>query len=135
MRRKDLDRLVSLGCIECEHHSDTHVEDIEHFPVGNLAIFLKETEDWKNLPAAFLDLYAHALVKDTRYVLVESASRDVSHTVDIAITDDIQHLLHIDACRSQGNFSKAFLLRELRIFFLKIQLIVREYFTNKAEAV
>ena len=50
MRTEDVYSLVRFGTVEGEDHTDTHIEDIEHLPVGYLAVFLEEMEDREYFP-------------------------------------------------------------------------------------
>ena len=112
---ENVDGLAGLGGVHRQHHADAHVEDVEHLPVGNLAVFLKEAEDRKNLPSPFTDLYSLAFLEDPRDVLVETAAGDVGDSMDIQLTDNIQDLLHIDSRRGQRHKAERLVSTELRL--------------------
>ena len=120
MGSEDVDCLLSLGLIHSEHHSYTHIVDVEHFAVSDLAMFLEETENRKDLPSAFIHVNALAFLEDARDVLVEAAAGDMRHSVHVAVADDVEDLFHINSGRGQCNFTEWF-VAEFRIDCVKVQ--------------
>ena len=134
MRNEYVYGLLRLRLINGEHHSYTHIENIEHLPVGDTAIFLEEMEYRQDLPAAFPDLDTLALVEYTRDILVKSASGYMGHPVHIAVADDIKHLLHIYPGRGKGHIPEDLSIK-FRIGGIEIKRIVGKYLADQAEPV
>ena len=82
---QDLDRLLGLALVESDHHTDTHVEDVEHLAVRDTTPLLQGTEDGQDLPRALLDLDTLTLVQDTRNVLIETATRGYADTITVLV--------------------------------------------------
>lgn len=120
MGSEDVDSLLSLGLVHSEHHSDSHIVDVEHLAVSDLAMFLEEAENRKDLPSAFIHVNALTFLEDARDVLVEAAAGDVRHSVDVAVTDDVEDLFHINSGRSQCHLTEWF-VAEFRIDCVKVQ--------------
>ena len=125
---------LCLGLIHCEHHSYSHIEDVEHLPVWHAAPLFKHPEDRKYLPAAFLDLDALTLVKDARDVLVEAAAGDVCDTVNVAVADNVQDLLHIYPGRGEQCLAES---PASEFLHLEVQRETRvgNYLAHEAESV
>ena len=149
MGGEDADGLFGLALIEGYNHSDAHVEYVEHLSVVYLPVFLKELEYWKDLPRAFFHLDALSLAKDARNVLIEAASRNVSNPMHVAIAYHVQNLLNVDSRRSKSDKTERLSVNprlgripvqgnravQLRVCLMQVQLIVGEYFADKAESV
>ena len=75
MLGQDVNRLPSLGGVHRQHHPDAHVEDVEHLPVRDLPVLLKEVENRKNLPCALVYLDSLAFLKDSRNILIKAAGQ------------------------------------------------------------
>ena len=61
-----------LGLIQYDDHSDAHVEDVEHLPMGDAAPLFQERENGQNLPASFLYFTSLSIAKNPWDILVES---------------------------------------------------------------
>ena len=64
-------------------------------------MLLQEREDRRTRPAAGVDARAYALRQHARDVAVEAAAGDVHDAVHLEIAHDVQHRLHVDACRRE----------------------------------
>ena len=100
----------------------------------NLAIFLKQTEHRKNLPATLFHFDALTLRKDTGYVFVEAAAGDVSYAMNVDLLEHLMHLLHIDAGGGEEHLSES-LIACLLILLVKVEVVVGHYLTHETETV
>ena len=117
---EDVNCLLRLGFVHCEHHSDTHVEDVEHLAVADVAVLLEETENRQDFPASLLYVDALALLEDARDILVETATGDVGDSVHITVADHVEDLPYIDAGRGQCHLAER-LVSKLRIDLMDIE--------------
>ena len=133
MRCENVNSFLCLSLIHGKHHSDSHVIDIEHLTMLDIAMLLQETENRKNLPSSLIHMNTLALLKDTRDVLIESAG-DVGNTMDVTVPDDIQNLFHINSGRGQCYLSERF-VTQFRINLMKIESRIRENLADKTETI
>ena len=134
MRCENVNSFLGLSLIHGKHHSDTHVIDIEHLTMLDIAMLLQETENRKNLPSSLLHMNTLTLLKDTRDVLIESAAGDVGNTMNVTVPDDIQNLFHINSGRGQCYLSERF-VSQFRINLVKIESCIRENLADKTETI
>ena len=75
----------------------THVEGVEHIPLGDVARGLNHLEDGQHRHGGLFNLGGEALLEHAGDVLVEAASGDVGDGLDVRGLDGGQHGLDVDA--------------------------------------
>src|SRR5699024_4372984 len=125
-------RRIAFG--QGDDHTDTHVEDIEHFAVVDFPVLFEEAEHGKDFPGFLLYLDTLSFLQDAGDVLVEPAAGNVADAVYVALCNHVEHLFHVYFRRSQQHLAQR-PFAEFGIDLFQTESVVRHNFAHEAEAV
>ena len=83
-------------------------------------MLLQETENRKNLPSSLIHMNTLTLLKDARDILIEATAGNMRNSVYVTVSDDVEHLFHVNSGRGQCHFTEWF-VAEFRIDCVKVQ--------------
>ncbi len=78
--------------------SNAAVENLKHFGPCQAALFTKPMKDGLNIPGLELDFGDYRIGQHARYIVVESSTGDVDHSLHRQIAHDVAHDICINIC-------------------------------------